>query len=43
MTLLRSPGRIAAFAVVLVLFILPPLWLLLSALKPQAEIFQWPP
>lgn len=42
-TLLRSPGRIAAFAAVLILFILPPLWLLLSALKPQAEIFQWPP
>lgn len=43
MSLLRSPGRIAAFAAVLILFILPPLWLLLSALKPQAEIFQWPP
>ena len=43
MTLFRSPGRIAAIVVVLVLFVLPPLWLLLSALKPQSEIFQWPP
>ena len=41
-------ARIAApvtltVALVLILFVLPPLWLLLSALKPQAEIFQWPP
>lgn len=43
MTRMLSPGRIAAIAVVLIVFILPPLWLLLSALKPQAEIFQWPP
>jgi alpha-1,4-digalacturonate transport system permease protein len=41
--LFRYPGRIVAFTAVLILFILPPLWLLFSALKPQAEIFQWPP
>ena len=43
MTPTRSLGRIAATALVLLVFILPPLWLLASALKPQAEIFQWPP
>jgi alpha-1,4-digalacturonate transport system permease protein len=40
---LPSPGRVIAIAAVLIVFVLPPLWLLLSALKPQAEIFQWPP
>jgi alpha-1,4-digalacturonate transport system permease protein len=40
---LPSPGRIVALALVLIVFVLPPVWLLLSALKPQAEIFQWPP
>jgi len=40
---LPSPGRVLALALVLIIFVLPPVWLLLSALKPQAEIFQWPP
>jgi alpha-1,4-digalacturonate transport system permease protein len=40
---LPSPGRVTALALVLIIFVLPPVWLLLSALKPQAEIFQWPP
>lgn len=30
-------------ALVLLFFIAPPLWLLFSALKPEAEIFAWPP
>jgi alpha-1,4-digalacturonate transport system permease protein len=38
-----SPARLALVGMVLVVFMLPPLWLLLSALKPQSEIFQWPP
>lgn len=38
-----SPMRLALVVVVLAVFLLPPLWLFLSALKPQAEIFQWPP
>lgn len=36
-------GRSIAVGVVLLLFALPPIWLLLSSLKSQAEIFQWPP
>jgi ABC-type glycerol-3-phosphate transport system permease component len=36
---LPSPGRVIAVAAVLIIFVLPPLWLLLSALKPQSEIF----
>ncbi|WP_086995868.1 carbohydrate ABC transporter permease [Rhizobium sullae] len=43
MTNVYSPTRLALVALVLVVFLLPPVWLLLSALKPQAEIFQWPP
>ncbi len=39
----QSPWRILAIAVVLVMFLLPPVWLLLSSLKSQSEIFQWPP
>lgn len=38
-----SPMRLLCVAIVLLVFMLPPVWLLLSALKPQAEIFQWPP
>ncbi|MCJ7995379.1 carbohydrate ABC transporter permease [Rhizobium cremeum] len=38
-----SPLRLTLVALVLLVFMLPPGWLLLSALKPQAEIFQWPP
>ncbi|UWU17420.1 carbohydrate ABC transporter permease (plasmid) [Rhizobium sullae] len=43
MTNASSPTRLALVALVLVVFLLPPVWLFLSALKPQAEIFQWPP
>ncbi|PKA45067.1 sugar ABC transporter permease [Rhizobium sullae] len=43
MTNVYSPTRLALVALVLVVFLLPPVWLFLSALKPQAEIFQWPP
>ncbi|MEO5805939.1 carbohydrate ABC transporter permease [Devosia sp.] len=39
----NNPWRYVAIAVVLVMFLLPPVWLLLSSLKSQAEIFQWPP
>lgn len=43
MTRMINPWRVAAVAVVIVMFLLPPVWLLLSSLKSQAEIFQWPP
>lgn len=43
MTNAYSPVRLLFVALVLVVFMLPPVWLFLSALKPQAEIFQWPP
>jgi alpha-1,4-digalacturonate transport system permease protein len=43
MTNVYSPTRLVFLALVLVVFLLPPVWLFLSALKPQAEIFQWPP
>ncbi|MGV8954060.1 MAG: carbohydrate ABC transporter permease [Cypionkella sp.] len=43
MTQTRNPWRIAAICLVVLLFLLPPVWLLLSSLKSQAEIFQWPP
>ncbi|KPF44489.1 carbohydrate ABC transporter permease [Rhizobium sp. G187] len=43
MTTAHSPARLALVALVLAVFLLPPVWLFLSALKPQAEIFQWPP
>lgn len=43
MTKVYSPTRLVFLALVLVAFLLPPVWLFLSALKPQAEIFQWPP
>ena len=39
----KAPGQVVALTLVLIVFLLPPVWLLLSALKPQAEIFQWPP
>lgn len=35
--------RYAFVALVLALFLLPPLWLTFSALKPTTEIFAWPP
>lgn len=38
-----NPWRFAAVALVILMFLLPPVWLLLSSLKSQAEIFQWPP
>jgi alpha-1,4-digalacturonate transport system permease protein len=38
-----SLWRSIAIAIVLVFFLLPPVWLFVSSLKSQAEIFQWPP
>lgn len=38
-----SPWRWVFIGVVLLFFLLPPVWLLLSSLKSQAEIFKWPP
>lgn len=38
-----SPLRLAGIALVLVFFLLPPLWLGVSSLKSQKEIFSWPP
>ncbi|MDQ0455859.1 carbohydrate ABC transporter permease [Rhizobium paknamense] len=43
MTQAYSPVRLALISLVLVVFLLPPVWLFVSALKPQAEIFAWPP
>ena len=43
MTQTQSPWRIPAIVVVVLLFMLPPVWLFLSSLKGQAEIFRWPP
>lgn len=43
MTTAHSPVRLLLVAIVLIVFLLPPVWLFLSAVKPQAEIFQWPP
>lgn len=43
MTNAHSPARLALVVLVLAIFLLPPVWLFLSALKPQVEIFQWPP
>jgi alpha-1,4-digalacturonate transport system permease protein len=39
----NNPWRLAAVALVVLMFLLPPVWLLLSSLKSQGEIFQWPP
>ena len=39
----NNPWRLVAVALVVLMFLLPPVWLLLSSLKSQAEIFQWPP
>ena len=38
-----SPWRSVFVGLVLLVFLLPPLWMFLSSLKSQAEIFQWPP
>lgn len=38
-----NPWRFVALAFVVLMFLLPPVWLLLSSLKSQSEIFQWPP
>ncbi|WP_224702026.1 carbohydrate ABC transporter permease [Devosia aquimaris] len=43
MTQTQSPWRYVGIAIVLLLFALPPIWLFLSSLKSQSEIFQWPP
>lgn len=43
MTNANSPARLLLVTLVLAVFLLPPVWLFMSALKPQAEIFQWPP
>lgn len=39
----NNPWRLVAVALVVLMFLLPPVWLLLSSLKSQGEIFQWPP
>jgi len=38
-----STARSALVFLVLVFFLLPPVWLLLSSFKPVEEIFAWPP
>lgn len=43
MTQTQSFGRSVGIAIVLLLFALPPIWLFLSSLKSQSEIFMWPP
>lgn len=43
MTHNQSFGRSVGIAIVLLLFALPPIWLFLSSLKSQSEIFMWPP
>ena len=43
MTRTISPWRWFFVAIVLVVFLLPPVWLFLSSLKSKEEIFQWPP
>lgn len=35
--------RVPFVALVLLLFAVPPVWLVLSSLKPELEIFAWPP
>ena len=43
MTRIYSPWRLAFVALTLFVFLMPPVWLFLSSLKSQQEIFQWPP
>ncbi|MBB3390993.1 alpha-1,4-digalacturonate transport system permease protein [Rhizobium sp. BK275] len=43
MTQIYSPWRLAFVALTLFVFLMPPVWLFLSSLKSQQEIFQWPP
>jgi alpha-1,4-digalacturonate transport system permease protein len=43
MTRIYSPWRLTFVALTLFVFLMPPLWLFLSSLKSQQEIFQWPP
>ncbi|TAX97652.1 carbohydrate ABC transporter permease [Rhizobium leguminosarum] len=43
MTRVYTPWRLAFVALTLFVFLMPPVWLFLSSLKSQQEIFQWPP
>ena len=43
MTRIYSPWRLAFVVLTLFVFLMPPIWLFLSSLKSQQEIFQWPP
>jgi alpha-1,4-digalacturonate transport system permease protein len=43
MTRIYSPWRLIFVAFTLFVFLMPPVWLFLSSLKSQQEIFQWPP